>query len=374
MESIIIAAFGNSSWIGSLYYSRNIAYLLSLSKRIRDEYRIIILTTPEQRDVFEDLDKRYITVKTVKGIRGRGHRFFLALPCLIYKCRYLMYGYSRMASIIGATIIEWIPDFQHNRYPEYFSEEETERRTRYFKKIKDNDNKLILSSYDALRDFNQFYNGGKKETYVVHFVSYLQPIIERFNVKTEANVLEHYHLQDKKYVCIMNQFWKHKNHFTVLQAIDKYYEMNPSKQIYFIFTGIIDDYRDKNYASKIRNTISSSNFKRYIILLGLIDRTDQLIIMKNSEFVIQPSLFEGWGSVVEDAKVLDKRVLLSDIPVHREQMYEKCKLFDPHSPEELAELIKTAVSESVSDDINRGLERMKQDGIRYSKELERVFE
>lgn len=59
-----------------------------------------------------------------------------------------------------------------------------------------------------------------------------------------------------------------------------------------------------------------------IRLLGFVERTEQLCIMKNAAFIVQPSLCEGWGTVLEDAKVLDKAVLLSDIPVHREQKNE----------------------------------------------------
>ena len=49
-----------------------------------------------------------------------------------------------------------------------------------------------------------------------------------------------------------------------------------------------------------------------IRLLGFVERTEQLCIMKNAAFIVQPSLCEGWGTVLEDAKVLDKAVLLSD--------------------------------------------------------------
>ena len=34
---------------------------------------------------------------------------------------------------------------------------------------------------------------------------------------------------------------------------------------------------------------------------------DQLRLMKESLGVIQPSLFEGWSTVIEDAKALNKK-------------------------------------------------------------------
>jgi hypothetical protein len=58
--------------------------------------------------------------------------------------------------------------------------------------------------------------------------------------------------------------------------------------------------------------------------------------------VVQPSLFEGWSTVVEDARALGKRQFLSDIQVHVEQNPPNAVYFSPHSPEALARVIETA--------------------------------
>jgi glycosyltransferase involved in cell wall biosynthesis len=51
---------------------------------------------------------------------------------------------------------------------------------------------------------------------------------------------------------------------------------------------------------------------------------------------LQPSLFEGWSTTVEEAKSLGKKLLLSDIAVHREQNPPESVFFDPKNSEELA--------------------------------------
>jgi hypothetical protein len=58
--------------------------------------------------------------------------------------------------------------------------------------------------------------------------------------------------------------------------------------------------------------------------------------MRRSLAVIQPSLFEGWSTVVEDARVLGKTILLSDISVHKEQNSPSAIFFKPDSSQELA--------------------------------------
>ncbi|MCH7925666.1 MAG: hypothetical protein IIC51_09045 [Planctomycetes bacterium] len=58
--------------------------------------------------------------------------------------------------------------------------------------------------------------------------------------------------------------------------------------------------------------------------------------------VVQPSLFEGWSTAVEDARALGKTLFLSDIPVHREQNPPRATYFDPESSEMLADGIEGA--------------------------------
>jgi len=41
--------------------------------------------------------------------------------------------------------------------------------------------------------------------------------------------------------------------------------------------------------------------------------------MRRAAAILQPSRFEGWSTVVEDAKTLGKPILVSDLSVHREQ-------------------------------------------------------
>jgi len=50
---------------------------------------------------------------------------------------------------------------------------------------------------------------------------------------------------------------------------------------------------------------------------------------------VQPSLFEGWSTVVEDARALGKPIVLSDIPVHLEQQIPGAHVFSAPSAEAL---------------------------------------
>ncbi len=77
-----------------------------------------------------------------------------------------------------------------------------------------------------------------------------------------------------------------------------------------------------------------------IRLLGMIDRNEQLSLMKDSRAVIQPSLFEGWSTSIEEAKSLDKFMILSDLPLHKEQVTRNALFFLRNDAAELADRIR----------------------------------
>ena len=79
--------------------------------------------------------------------------------------------------------------------------------------------------------------------------------------------------------------------------------------------------------------------EKHIRFLGFIDREEQLCLLDNSIAVIQPSLFEGWSTVVEDARALNKFIILSGLDVHQEQINENVHFFNPKNEKELAKIL-----------------------------------
>ena len=96
--------------------------------------------------------------------------------------------------------------------------------------------------------------------------------------------------------------------------------------------------------------------------------------MRHSLALINPSYFEGWSTSVEEAKSLGKRVILSDIPVHREQNPLMGIYFPPDCPEALWSALKIVMGQASSADTDeRSMreaalvlpERMRQYGRAY---------
>ncbi|MFM7603051.1 MAG: glycosyltransferase, partial [Pseudanabaena sp.] len=102
-------------------------------------------------------------------------------------------------------------------------------------------------------------------------------------------------------------------------------------------------------------------------------RNDQIQLMRRCLAVIQPSLFEGWSSVIEDARSLGKPVIASDFSVHLEQNPPNSYFFVRSNPEELAELIAQALS-NLEAGVNHQLESLaRQDNQERVKAYGRRF-
>jgi hypothetical protein len=73
---------------------------------------------------------------------------------------------------------------------------------------------------------------------------------------------------------------------------------------------------------------------------GLIERKEQIQLLRRCVAVVQPSLFEGWSTIIEDARIFGKR---TDVDIPQEQNPERSvlsrRLDDPWSP--LDEIWKT---------------------------------
>jgi glycosyltransferase involved in cell wall biosynthesis len=128
----------------------------------------------------------------------------------------------------------------------------------------------------------------------------------------------------EKFLIFPSQFWIHKNHRVLFEAIR-----------------ILRDrgFADICLVSTLQEQIQRLGLNAHIRILGLLPRQVQVQLFRRAAAVIQPSLFEGWSALVEDARTLGKRIYVSDIPVHREQQPANAVFFDPDRADELAESV-----------------------------------
>lgn len=235
-------------------------------------------------------------------------------------------------------VLSWIPDYQHLHFPEFFAPAEIQSRQVSCSNAAIRATLIVLSSQSALEDCKVANNGKEflwQKGRVLSFVAQVPPQIYEVD---PGEICSKYYLP-QKFFLLPNQFWKHKNHQTVVRALEIATEKNP--EIAIVCTGNTNEYRDDLYFSQLLCQISVSGLREKMILLGLVPREDLFLLMRQSVAVLQPSLFEGWNTAIEEGKSIGKALLVSDIGVHREQGQQGIDYFSSVDAEMLADSLLT---------------------------------
>jgi glycosyltransferase involved in cell wall biosynthesis len=232
--------------------------------------------------------------------------------------------------------ISWIADFQHLHLPQYFTQAERDYRDKWFLELARRSSRLMLSSNAALHDFQAFAPRYADKARVVRFASLLA---QQAAFADPAAAVARYHLP-AKFALVVNQFWGHKNHGLVVEALALLLERG--LRIPMVFLGMPADYRDPENAtlSRLFQQIAARGLAGQIIILGHVPRADLVDLLRGAAVVIQPSRFEGWNTTVEDAKALARPLLCSDLIVHREQAPSALGFFDCDDAQGLSALLE----------------------------------
>jgi glycosyltransferase involved in cell wall biosynthesis len=230
-------------------------------------------------------------------------------------------------------VISWYADLQHKYYPEFFSRRKRMERDLRIRFNLKNATDLVVSSQSVKNDFHKFYKvPDSLNISIYRFVS----VLEDLPVYDLAEIRSKYKLPEQ-YFMISNQFHKHKNHKTAFLALAEL--KKKGNNIHFAVTGKFPEKPNSAYMQELHDIISEYDLNENISFLGLISRTDQVIIMKNAKAIIQPSLFEGWSTVIEDARSLQVPVIASRLDVNVEQLSDIGTYFEPHDFKALADIL-----------------------------------
>ncbi len=230
----------------------------------------------------------------------------------------------------GARSVFWYADFQDERMPDMFSEHERKARGAYLAANGAVADVVILSSEAAKKDCSELHPELVSRVRVLPFATLLPE-----NVPADPDAaLSPYGLERGRFFLLPNQWWKHKGHMIALEAFEKAGGPFP-----LVITGSPVERRFPGYPSEILQRIGRSKLRDRILVLGLVPRAVLLQLIRHARAVLQPSLFEGWSTVLEDARALGGRVIATDLPVHREQAVPGALYYPPHDPGALAALL-----------------------------------
>ena len=346
---------GSDSWIGGLEYIKNLALATrAAAVQAGQEAELALLSSeqvPSTLAGFPGESLRRIPVLTdIPPVRfGRVRRLFSAgkhdrpLDRAVRAERFdFVYPIDALARSIPCRRAAWIPDLQHRVLPAYSTPAELEARENWIASMMADAPTLVFSSLTSRRDFEAHYDSSAHDLRVLRFRISLP---DGLFSDAPGPVVAKYSLP-RRFLLVSNQFWQHKNHLLLLEAMAVARTELPDLMV--AMTGAMEDYRNPAYVAGVTTRIDELQLRPHLRLLGLIPKRDQLQLLRACRAVVQPSLFEGWNTVVEESRCLGKLILLSDLPVHREQDAPLSRYFDPTDADALARLIIEAWSETAT--------------------------
>jgi len=367
-------------WIGGLNYFRNL--LIALDAQQKKDLDIFVYVGKKTDIETKKIFKKYGTVIESSLFDRKSIKwFFMKMEEKIFGTNFLLEGvlkknnldilsHSFITNFSEIKTINWVPDFQHIHLPQMFSKKELNHRNKKYLEIIKQSDTIIVSSQDSLKDLKKFAPGYEKKSKILRFVSQPDDSYYQLDENDKDRLKEKYNIDDN-FFYIPNQLWKHKNHMLVFEAVNLLKKENV--EISIVCSGYQDDYRNKSHVYELKSFIEKNKLNHNIKLLGLVDYKDVFTLIKFSKAVINPSLFEGWSSTVEECKSVGKNMILSDLGVHKEQ-YPEATFFDRYNALSLKNVLKNYSHETINYSKKVLSERTKEFADNYVKIAKEVIQ
>lgn len=344
IRRVAFSAVGGAGWLGGQNYLRNLLQVLRryagsaiepvvLAGTDADGEALVRFGRDAGIEVFasddfnaDRLRRRALSTFAIGRDQVSEHHFKGARVDAIFESG-SYYGWRA-----GYPIVSWYPDFQHRHLPAMFRPTDRWRRDLLLRARMAGSRIFMLSSRTAEADCLRFFPKAAGRTTAVPFAVLTPP-----DIAANADAVLARHGIAGSYVFLPNQFWRHKNHAVVIDALSLL--ASRSIPVHVIASGLQQDVRDPGHFPALADRIAHAGIGDAFRMLGVIPYADLTTLMGNAAAVLNPSLFEGWSTTVEEAKALGVPLLLSDIPVHREQVGERASFFPVDDAEALAAVL-----------------------------------
>ena len=214
-------------------------------------------------------------------------------------------------------------DFQELVFPEFFSPQERRRRREFRAYLRLAESVVAISEFTRREAIQRM----RVEPGRLMVLPPLAPPGRLALAEEEAQgVLSPLGLIPRGYAFYPANFWAHKNHARLLEAVTR----TPVAELAgfrLVLCGALDHHREK-----VRQAVEQMELTGRVQLLPYQTEEATTALMQKARFVVYPSLYEGFGIPVFEAMQLGTPVAASSIGALEELTGGAATLFDPSDP------------------------------------------
>jgi hypothetical protein len=341
-----ILNFDFSNWHGGFNVISN---LIDGIRKKNKKYKVVLITKNCLSNKEKKLIKGYSVIKTDLFNKNKIFYYYNLLQIFFFGKSYNFENFfkKKKINIVSHTMytgtnsltksIFWIPDLQHLEIKKNFSYFYRILREINFKLAIKNCSIILFSSRTSFKSFKKYYNWKKKKFFINKF-----SILTNYKInKKIIKIIKIKYAIGDFYFYIGNQYWKHKNFELLIDSLKYLRDNLGNNKIKLVSSGSAFGKKGCTYFKKIINLVKDNKLENNFLYIGIIPSEEVNTLIAGSLAVINPSLYEGWNATVEQAKSLNKKIILSDIPVHREQKDSNTYLINSNNYISLSKILDT---------------------------------
>ena len=209
---------------------------------------------------------------------------------------------------------------------------------------------IVMADSEELADkINSRYGVDRDRIVTMPFSP--SPFLKEPQVSNSVNILKLYKL-DYGYFFYPAQFWAHKNHYRIIEAVKLLHQEGTQCRVVFVGG-------DKGNYAFLDRIIRGYGLSNHIQSLGFIPAEHMMALYENCQAVIMPTYFGSTNLPPLEAWLLGKPLIYSKL--FSEQSGNAALLIDPDNANSIANAMKSMLDESISKKyIKKGYERLKE--------------
>jgi glycosyltransferase involved in cell wall biosynthesis len=226
---------------------------------------------------------------------------------------------------------------QHSYFPEVSANGIFEYRESFYKNILPKASAVVVESEEGKKNLQHYYRIPEHKVIVLH--QFPSNVINcKVSDDKQKEFLISRGLSAGEYFFYPAQFWAHKNHYGILQALFLL-KKNHNMLAKVAFTG-----SDKGNMDYIKKQALEFGLQEQVYFLGFVETEELYILYKNAIALLMPTFLGPTNMPIIEAIYLSCPIICSDIEGHREIAQDAALYIHPTDYEQIANQMHLLIS------------------------------